>query len=94
MNQVVTVKDGVRPMPAITHVDGSARVQTVNKKQNSKYYLLLQELKRISGIGVTLNTSFNFKDQTITMIPKEAIDRFLDCEMDYLLIENYLIEKV
>ena len=94
MNQVVTVKDGVRPMPAITHIDGSARVQTVNKKQNSKYYLLLQELKRISGIGVTLNTSFNFKDQTITMIPKEAIDRFLDCEMDYLIIENYLIEKV
>ena len=94
MNQVVTVKQGVRPMPAITHVDGSARVQTVNKKQNEKYYLLLEELKRLSGLPVCLNTSFNFKDQTITMTPEQAVDRFLDCQMDYLVIENYLIKKV
>ena len=94
MNQVVQVKKGVRSMPAITHIDGSARVQTVTKEQNERYYLLLDRLKRISGIPVCLNTSFNFKDQTITMTPEQAIDRFLDCEMDYLVIENYLIEKI
>ncbi|MGN5502210.1 carbamoyltransferase C-terminal domain-containing protein, partial [Campylobacter coli] len=72
-------------LPSITHADGSARVQTVNKNQNDKYYKLLKKLGDISGFPISLNTSFNFKDQTITATPHDAIERFLDCEMDVLV---------
>lgn len=92
MNQVVTVKKSHR-LPSITHVDNTARVQTVTKEQNPRYYNLLLALKRISGYPICLNTSFNFKDQTITITPKQAIERFIDSKMDFLVIENYLIIK-
>jgi len=92
MNQIVKVKPQHR-LPSITHVDGTARVQTVNEYQNRRYWLLLQALKRISGYPICLNTSFNFKDQTITLTPSQAVDRFLNSKMDYLVIENYIILK-
>lgn len=92
MNQVMQVKSEWN-MPAITHADGSARVQTVNKKQNEKYFALLIELGKISGYPISLNTSFNFKDQTITMTPFQAVERFLDCDMDALVINNFYIVK-
>ena len=93
MNQVVEVNRNHR-LPSITHVDNTARVQTVNKNFNPKYYNLLLALKRISGYPICLNTSFNFKDQTITVTPKQAVERFLDSKMDFLAIENYLIIKM
>ncbi len=93
MNQVMQVKPNYY-FPAITHVDGSARVQTVSKKQNEKYYKLLTKLGHVSGgYPISLNTSFNFKDQTITMTPFQAIERFLDCDMDVLVINNFYIVK-
>ncbi len=93
MNQVTKVNTGF-DFPAITHVDGSARVQTVNKKQNEKYFKLLTKLGQVSGgFPICLNTSFNFKDQTITMTPFQAVERFLDCEMDALIINNFYITK-
>lgn len=94
MNQVVQVKNKFSSaFPAITHIDNSARVQTVDTEINERYRKLLEELKKISGYGMVLNTSFNFKDQTITRTAQEAVERFLDCEMDYLIINNYLIRK-
>ncbi len=93
MNQVVEVKKSHR-LPSITHVDNTARVQTVSKSFNPRYYNLLLALKRISGYPICLNTSFNFKDQTITITPKQAIERFLDSKMDFLAIDNYLIIKM
>ena len=93
MNQVVGVNKHHR-LPSITHVDNTARVQTVNKNFNPRYYNLLLALKRISGYPICLNTSFNFKDQTITVTPKQAVERFLDSKMDFLAIENYLIIKM
>ena len=94
MNQVVKVKDEFAThFPAITHIDQSARVQTVDKTINKRYRKLLEELKKISGYGMCLNTSFNFKDQTITRTAEEAIERFLNCEMDYLIVNNFLIKK-
>ena len=93
MNQVVEVKKSHR-LPSITHVDNTARVQTVTKEQNPRYYQLLLALKRISGYPICLNTSFNFKDQTITITPKQAVERFLDSKMDFLVIDNYLIIKM
>ena len=93
MNQVMEVKKNHR-LPSITHVDNTARVQTVNKSFNPRYYNLLLALKRISGYPICLNTSFNFKDQTITVTPKQAVERFLDSKMDFLAIDNYLIIKM
>lgn len=93
MNQVVGVKKSHR-LPSITHIDNTARVQTVNRNQNTRYYNLLLALKRISGYPICLNTSFNFKDQTITVTPKQAVERFLNSKMDFLVIDNYLIIKM
>ena len=90
MNQVVQAKNKDK-FPSATHVDGSCRVHTVTFNQNKKYYKLLKELKNISKYGVVLNTSFNLKDQTITMTPKQAIQRYINSDIDYLVINNYLI---
>ena len=98
MNQVIKARissaHGKKsPFPAAVHIDSSARVHTVTKEQNERYYLLLEALKRKSGFGVVLNTSFNLKDQTITRSPDQAIERYLDSEIDYLVMENFLIIK-
>jgi carbamoyltransferase len=92
MNMVVRVKSGW-DLPAITHVDGTARVQTVTPYENPRFYRLLKSFEDLSGYPILLNTSFNFKDQTITLYPKDAIIRFLDSEMDFLVLGNYLISK-
>ena len=92
MNQVVKAK--VDFLPAATHIDGTCRVQTVSKLQNSKYYRLIQEVGRITSIPVVLNTSFNLKDQTITMTPKQAVERYIDSQIDFLVINNLLIRRI
>ena len=91
MNQVVKAK--VDFLPAATHVDGTCRVQTVHKLRNPKYYRLLEEVGRLTNIPVLLNTSFNLKDETITMTPEQAIDRYLSSDIDFLVINNFLIKK-
>lgn len=92
MNMVVKVKPD-HNLPAITHVDGTARVQTVVQFDNPRFYRLLKRFGDLSGVPILLNTSFNFKDQTITLNPEEAVIRFLDSDMDYLVIDNFLISK-
>lgn len=94
MNQVVHVKEEhQKQLPAITHVDGSARIQTLNNKQHNRMYSLLTKLNEVNGYPIVLNTSFNLKDQTMVRDPKTAIDTFLDCDMDTLVIHNYVIKK-
>jgi len=92
MNQVVQVKSEYRDkLPAVTHIDGSARVQTVYK--NTLIYNLLTEFEKLSGYPILLNTSFNVKDKTMVLTPQNAIDTFFDTDMDLLVIGNYLIFK-
>lgn len=91
MNQVVKAKH--LGLPAVTHINGTSRIQTVNQKQNKLYHDLLAEFNSVAGVPILLNTSFNFKDQTITMTPKQAIERFIDCEMDFLVMGDYLLIK-
>jgi carbamoyltransferase len=92
MNQVVQVKkEYIDKLPAVTHVDGSARVQTIYK--NTIIYDLLCEFEKVSGYPILLNTSFNIKDKTMVLTPKDAIDTFRDTEMDLLVMGNYLIYK-
>jgi carbamoyltransferase len=78
-------------LPAITHVDGSARVQTVSKEDNPRFWSLLNEFGRVSGIPILLNTSFNVRGQPIVCTPKEAMETFLLAKLDVLVMENYVI---
>ena len=92
MNQVVQVKLEFREkLPAVTHIDGSARIQTVYR--NTLIYKLLIEFEKISGYPILLNTSFNIKDKTMVLTPKDAVDTFFDTEMDLLIMGYYLIYK-
>ena len=94
MNQVVPVKEEWRDkLPAITHIDGSARIQSVTHQQHRRIHQLLTQLHKDNGFPIVLNTSFNLKDQTMVLDPKTAIETFLDCEMDTLVIHNYIIKK-
>jgi len=92
MNQVVKVVSQT-PIPSVTHVDNSARIQTVTKEQNPLYYKLLKEFEKITGTPILLNTSFNLKDHTMTNSPQKAIWTFLNCDMDILVINNFIIYK-
>ena len=89
----IVVKTKVNYLPAATHIDGTSRVQTVTEKSNPLYYKLLKEVGRLTGLPVVLNTSFNLKDQTITLTPAQAIQRFIDSDIDVLVINNFLIFK-
>lgn len=89
----IVVKTKVNYLPAATHIDGTSRVQTVTEKNNPLYYKLLKEVGRLTGLPVVLNTSFNLKDQTITLTPAQAIQRFINSDIDVLVINNFLIFK-
>lgn len=78
-------------LPAITHVDGSARVQTVAKNENPRFWILLSEFGRVSGIPILLNTSFNVRGQPIVCNPSEAVETFLTAHLDALAIGNFLV---
>ncbi len=80
-------------LPAITHIDYSARVQVVKKEVNPTFWSLLQTFKNLTGTGVLINTSFNVKDQPIVNTPEDAYQCFMGSGMDILVLENYLIEK-
>jgi carbamoyltransferase len=92
MNQVVKVKEEYRDkLPAVTHVDGSARVQTVYRY--TIIHDLLTEFEKLSGYPILLNTSFNVKDKTMVLTPKDAVDTFFDTDMDILVMGNYVMYK-
>ncbi|MFV8281339.1 carbamoyltransferase, partial [Christiangramia marina] len=80
-------------LQAITHVDFSARIQTVSKNTNPKYWNLINEFKKITGIGVLINTSFNVRGEPIVNTPEDAYKCFMSTEMDYLVINNFLYKK-
>ncbi|WP_267382885.1 carbamoyltransferase [Cyanobacterium sp. uoEpiScrs1] len=80
-------------IPAITHVDYSARIQTVHSETNPRYYQLIKEFEILTGCGVLINTSFNVRGEPIVCTPEDAYRCFMRTEMDYLVIENYLLAK-
>jgi carbamoyltransferase len=93
MLMVTQVRPAFREkLPAITHVNGSARVQTVDKRHNPHLWQLLTEFERLSGMPILLNTSFNVKGQPIVCTPEEALDTFLFAKMDVLVMGNYLVQ--
>lgn len=80
-------------IPAVTHIDNTARLQTVNEKQNARLYKLLKEFKAQTNCSVLLNTSFNVMGEPIVCTPEDAIRTFEKSGIDILVINNYIIEK-
>ncbi len=94
MIQVYPVRPDKREViPAVTHVDGSGRLQTINERTNPLYCKLIQSFAGITGVPVLLNTSFN-ENEPIVQQPSEALDCFLRTQMDVLVLGDYAIEKV
>ena len=80
-------------LQAITHVDGTARIQSVTKEYNELFYNIINEFYKLTGIPVVINTSFNVKGEPIVCTPQEAIDSFERMNLDYLSIGNYLVKR-
>lgn len=94
MLYVVPVKPAKREvLPAITHVDGTGRLQTVFREYNPRYYGLIETFGQATGVPVVLNTSFNLKGEPIVTTPANAWNTFSRSEMDALVLENFLVEK-
>jgi carbamoyltransferase len=94
MCSVLSVTDeGRRALPAVTHVDGTARVQTVDRAHNPDFWSLLEAFRRLTGVGVLLNTSMNLKDEPLVASPAEAWAVFMRSDLDFLVMERCLVEK-
>ena len=93
MAQVFQVRDEKRSqIPAVTHIDGSGRLQTVYRHTNPRYYRLIESFRDLTGIPLVLNTSFN-ENEPIVCRPEEALDCFLRTRMDMLVIGNTVIAR-
>lgn len=91
---LLTAKVKSKDIPAVTHIDGSARVQTVSEETNPLFYKLLKKFGEIKGIPILLNTSLNLRGEPIAMTPEDAYKCFIRSGMDHLVIGNFIISKV
>ena len=80
-------------IPAVTHVDYSARVQTVSEQSNKFLYKVLKEFKKITGCSVLVNTSFNVRGEPIVCSPRDAYQCFLRTDIDFLIMENTIVDR-
>jgi len=80
-------------IPAVTHIDYSARIQTVTKENNNRFYDLISKFKEKTGCSVILNTSFNIRGEPIVNSPVDAINCFMGTDLDYLVIGNFILDK-
>lgn len=93
MMQVFQIREEKRPtIPAVTHVDGSGRLQTVHRETNPRYYRLIQEFEKITGVPMVLNTSFN-ENEPVVCRAEEALDCFLRTKMDLLVVGSWFVER-
>lgn len=84
---------GNKKIPAAVHVDGTGRLQIVERNENPKYYDLIKNYEKITGTPVIINTSFNVRGEPIVCTPTDAINCFLKTGIDYLIIDNFLVSK-
>ncbi|MCK4523978.1 hypothetical protein KAU15_03535, partial [candidate division WOR-3 bacterium] len=85
------LSEKIADIPAVIHADFSSRIQTVSKEQNPLYYQLIDEFRKITGVPLVINTSFNVRGQPIVENPKHALTTFLNTKMDYLIIGDFLL---
>jgi carbamoyltransferase len=90
---VAQVRDGKRVIPSVTHVDGSARIQTVTRDDSALYYDLICEFEKITGVPVIINTSFNVRGEPIVCTPHDAYLCFMRTNMDELVLGPYFLDK-
>lgn len=94
MERVLSIKEEKRALiPAVTHVDGSGRLQSVKKELRPRYHRLISEFYKVTGIPILINTSFN-ENEPVVNIPEEAIDCFLRTDLDILVLGNYILSKI
>lgn len=94
MTAAFKVKDGwIDRLPATTHVNGTARVQTVDRSDNARFYGLIEEFEKLTSVPVVLNTSFNIRGQPIVETPFDAISTFFATGLDALIMGNYVLTK-
>mgnify|MGYP001561271911 FL=1 len=86
-------KEWKKKIPSVVHVDGSGRLQTITKKQNSLYYSLIKEFGKLSKIPIIINTSFNIRGEPIVCSPYDAYRCMMGTEIDYLIMGNFLISR-
>ena len=93
MLQVLPIRPrAAQPNPAVTHVDGTGRLQTVSRDSNPRYYALIQAFHRLTEVPMVLNTSFN-ENEPVVCRPEEAVDCFLRTKMDALVLGDHLISR-
>ncbi len=80
-------------LPSVTHADGSARVQTVSRDENPRFYALIDRFEALTGMPVIINTSFNVRGEPMVCTPKEALNCFLRTDMDHLVMGNFVLSK-
>ena len=80
-------------IPAVTHVDGTARIQTVSRTHNPRYWSLLNEFKTVTGVPIVLNTSFNVNGEPIVCTPEDAVRCFLNTDIDYLVLGDTICRR-
>jgi len=90
---VAQVREGKRVIPSVTHVDNSARLQTVTREESPLYYDLIAEFGRLTGVPVVINTSFNVRGEPIVCTPKDAYLCFMRTNMDHLVLGHHLLDK-
>lgn len=90
---VANVRPDKRVIPSVTHVDGSARLQTVDRSVNPLYYDLIREFEQLTGVPVIINTSFNVRGEPIVCTPADAYRCFMRTNMDYLVVGPFLLDK-
>ena len=90
---VAPVREDIDPLPSITHVDGSARVQTIRRDQDPFYYDLIQTMKTTTGCSVLINTSMNVRGEPIVNTPEDTYRCFMRTHMDALIIGPFLLNK-
>src|SRR3989338_4258863 len=94
MLMVYPVKEEKRKLiPAVTHVDGSGRLQTIRKEQNPAYYGLIKEFEKLSGVPILINTSFNKRGEPIVCTPEHAYRCMMGTGIDYLVMGRFIIAR-
>ena len=92
MSFTARVRDGV-DLPAVTHVDRSARLQTVSQSENPRFHALLKEFEKLTGLDVLVNTSFNVRGEPLVRTAEDSYRCFMHSGLDALVIENHWLEK-
>ena len=94
MEKVFLIKSQKRErIPAVTHVDGTGRVQTVSKNSNPFYHKLISKFYELTGVPVIINTSMNVRGEPIVNTPEQAYKMLTNTDMDYLFMKNFMVKR-